>query len=718
MVLFVTVLFTVLSYTAATNFRHVYPRPFSPRSTNFARGQIGLLEPRPVSRITPRILPRLPPSKSVVWIKKFDPRTGAWIKVMKGKRNVFGSAVHHHFAKKAHIARKLRMNNIIRARNLVRINNIRGGLLAVARQRDEDDFPRVPARILGQRRGGGYRRYNRKPKRMNKIRPRDGTGGILGQRINRQFNPLWRNRRPHLRRNINLRSRDDGDFFDDFMDNDRHDFEDFNEIDDSFDDRFDGGFRNTHSLLNSGSNLVRADIRGRQISVPQKPLSKPKNPSIVGDVAGFPRKGYYSKMNSIPRTDINTIGTGGAQTGAFKPSDRIRNNLNTAILGTFDRKRKVPFQGMRGIGDVRFTGMRGVSDAGILGSQQNGFDANNGDITGLMNEPISVRNRMLDSPLIPSADRNIRFPPTGVVGLAGDDRLPDGLLHDFGDVEDLSGIENRLDLVTDALSHLNDRLNLNERLDLDDRLDFDDRLNDRLGMENRFDDRLTQLAHVQSGVNDEILDKPHIAKAIDEFDRGDVDVEGDIGHLRHDESPIDGLELLGPSRWSDIITELTNAATHNQIFDQEPRESVPVFPVNPHSSAEPSTLGGNDVTTDRNNGLGTGSLALLGIDPGTFTTDHPPPIPLPEKSETMTKTSSLDSLTSTKIAVGDDSTQTILTTKASQNGNPASSKQFISENNVRIPTKDIASASEQMAMFGALDSLDFGNDSFDEDLRI
>lgn len=682
-----------LHLSQSTNLPQVYPRPLYPRPSSPVRGQVGLLGPA-------RIPQRLPPLNRVVWVKKIDPRTGAWVKVISDKRNAINPAARHHFAKKAHIARKMRlMDTIVRARNLARMNTVRGGLLGVTRDRDDDERFHVSAGIMGYQRQRGYHKYAANS-RFN--RARTGSVGLLGQSVAPR---LLNDRAQLLRRNVNLRRRfeNDDDFYDDFIDNTLDnrfdDFDNFREIDDSFDDRFDRGFRDTYPLLNTQTNFVRAGVRGFQRFVPQSPRQTSngilRNPSARAGILGHPRKSYYSGEKRTPRQDINTIGIGGTQIGTIKPLDKLRNTITSAILGTFDSKRKTPFRGMRGTGT-----------AGVLGNQQTA----NAAIPRMINKAIAINNRLSDSAIVntPNPTGNIGLPTNGVIGLASVERFPNGLLRD--DIDNVDFDDNRLDLVNYELHHLNDRLDLNDHLNMKERISLNEKIHD---LNDRLESRLPSVDLGRDDINDDILDRPHIVTAIG--GRDNVDDRGDIGLLGQDRSPIDGLELLGPSTWSDIITELQNAALPGRIFDQIPQESVPVFPVNPHTTTEPGAKAGNDVTTDRSSGLEEGSLALLGIDPSTISTDadHPPPIPLPNKLENTKKDSNIISITGS-----DDSSQTVITVGSSNTGFPVGSEQSLGSQSSQTPTKDIVNAARQIAALGALDNSDFGLDGFSDDLGI
>lgn len=145
------------------------------------------------------------------------------------------------------------------------------------------------------------------------------------------------------------------------------------------------------------------------------------------------------------------------------------------------------------------------------------------------------------------------------------------------------------------------------------------------------------------------------------------------------ENPIKGLELLGNSRWDDILKELASVSSHGMSTDIDINgESVVVYPVNPYASGETRGMGipgdgvtlvpvvqnpasdmghthvgpfGSDALDSRPSGLGQDAFAVLGIDPRTLEAgphylpkseivtfevsadklapEHPPPIPLP-----------------------------------------------------------------------------------------
>ena len=700
------VITTILSCIAAADIPLAVPPPFKPRHVGFPRAQVGMFKPNPIINLGPRLQRRLPPLRNKIWLKKFDPHSGSWIKVLKERPNIISPKLHHHFAKKAHFSRKAKMNKMMR----LRMNPVRGRL-----------FPR-------KGRGRRYKHYSKKPIRMVKIRPGIRTAGFLRQRINgktRRFplNPLQISRR---KIELDERFRNDNEYFDDLkVDDDRR----FSGIQNSFDGRFSAGFRNNHQP-NFGS--VGAGVGGPQLRVPVNNIPQTINPSIRGNVDGFQQNdAYYQQQNNIPNYATETFNPGGMQGRMLNPANKIKPGINAAVHGSFDRKSEGPFEGVTDIRDTSFNGLHrddashlnSFGDAGMLGSQQPGFIMNSDDLTRTGTETPIFNDRILDTPIASGPVSDIGLKNPGIPDITDDSILPDGLLHDFHDVEDLDKIGDRDDHFTDKLVDDTDSLRGDDRFDLDDHIDKDVRSDDRLDLDDKHQNTFTNILHVQNGVRNDFMNMPYIPQASDKFERDDKDREHDSEHLGHDDSPIAGLQLLGSSRWSDIISELTNAGSHNhQIYDQVARQSIPVFPVNPHTPAAPFFPGEHKLM-ENDNEMGPGTLALLGIDPRNIamTETHPPPFPIPETFETVREKNSVNSVgTSESVVVikNDDSVTTVVTKQPLQNKKGTESKPPPTGSHRTEPTLDISKAAEQLAMFGALDNLDFGNDSFDEDLRL
>jgi hypothetical protein len=70
------------------------------------------------------------------------------------------------------------------------------------------------------------------------------------------------------------------------------------------------------------------------------------------------------------------------------------------------------------------------------------------------------------------------------------------------------------------------------------------------------------------------------------------------------------------------------------------------------------------------------------------------------------------------VTKNDDSVTTVVTKQPVEINKGTESKPTTTGSHGPSPTLDISNAAKQLAMFGALDNLEFGNDSFDEDLKL